>query len=56
MLIPALAGVLIGGGLSRVQQRDTCPKFVKEHMDSLTSPLNETPLAKIILGVFLVVG
>ena len=55
MLIPALAGVLIGEGLSRVQQRDTCPKFVKERMDSLTSPLNETPLAKIILGVFLVI-
>lgn len=53
MLIPALAGVLIGEGLSRVQQREICPKFVKERMDSLTSPLNETPLAKIILGVFL---
>lgn len=46
MLIPALAGVLIGEGLSRVQQRETCPKFVKERIDSLTSPLNETPLAK----------
>ena len=54
MLIPALASVLIGEGLSQVQQRETCPKFVKERMDSLTSPLNETPLAKIILGVFLV--
>ena len=54
MLIPALAGVLIGEGLSQVQQRESCPKFVKESMDSLTSPLNETPLAKIILEVFLV--
>ena len=53
MLIPALAGVLIGEGLSRVQQRETCPKCIKERIDSLTSPINETPLAKIILGVFL---
>lgn len=52
MLIPALTGILIGEGLSRIQQRETCPKCVKERMDSLINPLNETPLAKIILGVF----
>ncbi|MCB9092537.1 MAG: hypothetical protein H6620_08270 [Halobacteriovoraceae bacterium] len=51
-IISPIAGILLAEGLYRLYQKESCPTLIKESLDSLTNALQETPLAKIVFGMF----
>lgn len=51
-IISPIAGILLAEGLYRLHQKESCPTPIKESLEPLTNALQETPLAKIVSGVF----